>query len=356
MQLLPADLKDERLIESLGGLVYSQISIPTSQFQAQWDAFMASVQSSGFATPALVDQKVAAGVASAASYADERIAVGNYGIASLVAANAYRLVTDSGDPTVLVAGTTVRFKTNAAHTGTPMLAIASIPSMPYKEIRKGNGNQITGAYLREGSVYTVTYDGTVFILQGEGGEYGNATAAQVLAGTTIGTEDGLKNGTMTNRSGTTVQSYFDSHATIPNGYYSGIEKIPPPKMGLGNAIILEAGNGYGERGTTAPTQILALRVKFSGVCRVSYNMYGANSYAGGNNFTRIYKNDVSVSPTYMIGSGYGTVTVVYDFTEPLAPNDIIAVWAYVSNGYPDAAVTITDFKLMGSYTLATRGR
>jgi hypothetical protein len=46
--LNPADLIDERLDENLCGLVHSLISIPTSQFQAQWDAFMASVQDEGF--------------------------------------------------------------------------------------------------------------------------------------------------------------------------------------------------------------------------------------------------------------------------------------------------------------------
>jgi hypothetical protein len=46
--LNPADLIDERLDENLCGLVHSLISIPTSQFQAQWDAFMVSVQDEGF--------------------------------------------------------------------------------------------------------------------------------------------------------------------------------------------------------------------------------------------------------------------------------------------------------------------
>jgi len=48
VQLLQTDLVDERLDETLAGLVYSLISIPTSQFQAEWDAFMASVQESGY--------------------------------------------------------------------------------------------------------------------------------------------------------------------------------------------------------------------------------------------------------------------------------------------------------------------
>ncbi|PUF85658.1 MULTISPECIES: phage tail protein [unclassified Geobacillus] len=37
--LNPADLIDERLDENLCGLVHSLISIPTSQFQAQWDLY-----------------------------------------------------------------------------------------------------------------------------------------------------------------------------------------------------------------------------------------------------------------------------------------------------------------------------
>lgn len=40
--LSPADLIDERLNEQLCGLVYSLISIPTDQFQAQWDLFFAA--------------------------------------------------------------------------------------------------------------------------------------------------------------------------------------------------------------------------------------------------------------------------------------------------------------------------
>jgi hypothetical protein len=48
--LNPADLIDERLDENLCGLVHSLISIPTSQFQQQWDEFMAGIQDEGFAS------------------------------------------------------------------------------------------------------------------------------------------------------------------------------------------------------------------------------------------------------------------------------------------------------------------
>jgi hypothetical protein len=58
----PADLIDERLDENLCGLVYSLISIPTSQFQAEWDAFMADVQADGFASQTEFNSHKADGV------------------------------------------------------------------------------------------------------------------------------------------------------------------------------------------------------------------------------------------------------------------------------------------------------
>lgn len=48
-QLLANDLKDERMIESLCGLVSSIISVPTTQFQEQWDTWFESVKNEGFA-------------------------------------------------------------------------------------------------------------------------------------------------------------------------------------------------------------------------------------------------------------------------------------------------------------------
>lgn len=55
-----ANITDERLNTSVCGLVNSLITVDTTTFQQQWDAFIASIQSSGFATPAYVDSKAAA--------------------------------------------------------------------------------------------------------------------------------------------------------------------------------------------------------------------------------------------------------------------------------------------------------
>lgn len=58
VQLLAEDLVDERLIESVGGLVSSLITVPTEQFQRQWDEFLQGVIDEGFAPVSYVDQKI----------------------------------------------------------------------------------------------------------------------------------------------------------------------------------------------------------------------------------------------------------------------------------------------------------
>lgn len=54
VQLLPADLIDERLNEELCGLVTWTPKVPTQQFQREWDEFMAGIVDEGFATVASV--------------------------------------------------------------------------------------------------------------------------------------------------------------------------------------------------------------------------------------------------------------------------------------------------------------
>ncbi|MGG4346434.1 phage tail protein [Paenibacillus lautus] len=89
----------------------------------------------------------------------------------------------------------VVIKVNVASTGAPTL---NPDGLGAKSVLKANGSP---ASLKANGVYTLVYDGTAFILQGEGGEYGTATAADVLAPKTIGTDNGIITGTMINRTG-----------------------------------------------------------------------------------------------------------------------------------------------------------
>ncbi|MGO4786958.1 hypothetical protein AB4124_05955 [Paenibacillus sp. 2KB_20] len=90
----------------------------------------------------------------------------------------------------LFEGLRVSFRAHIASGSNPTLQINSLGAVP---IKKPNGRV---AKLDANGVYTLVFDGTAFILQGEGGEYGTATAADVLAPKTIGTENGIVTGTI----------------------------------------------------------------------------------------------------------------------------------------------------------------
>lgn len=85
----------------------------------------------------------------------------------------------------------VAFKNTTANTGATTLNINSLGAKP---IKKSNGNDLSSGSLKAGGVYQLRYDGSNFILLGEGGDYGTATASQVLQGYTLGTENGVVSG------------------------------------------------------------------------------------------------------------------------------------------------------------------
>ncbi|MHA7962885.1 hypothetical protein ACX93W_01985 [Paenibacillus sp. CAU 1782] len=128
----------------------------------------------------------------------------------------------------LVEGMRVMVKLHVDNGANPTLNVNGTGA---QAIRKPNGSAPAAGLLKSGSVYTLVFSGTAFILQGEGGEYGTATAAQVLAPSTIGTESGIVTGTMQDRSsqepdaistvlfnpGTGNRVYLKP----PTGYYPG---------------------------------------------------------------------------------------------------------------------------------------
>lgn len=203
-----SDLLDERLNENLCGVVYSLISIPTDQFQLYITARTAElgVEAEQFEQQLIqnladyeqeyqewfADLK-ASGFASASEFAahkaDDTSHV-RYGSAS---GTNSKIVTLNPAPTSLVEGFALSFKNTVANTGTSTLNVNGLGAKP---IVKSNGIAVASGNLKAGSIYTVRYDGTSFILQGEGGEYGTAVAGDVLTGKTIGTESGIVEGTL----------------------------------------------------------------------------------------------------------------------------------------------------------------
>lgn len=130
------------------------------------------------------------------SAADKTLLNNNTGFGTTAGTATAYTITLSPVPTTLIAGLKFSFKTHIASGVNPTLNPNALGA---KAIKKPNGNAAT---LALNGVYTVVYDGTAFILQGEGGDYGTATAADVLAGKTIGTEGGLIDGAIVQRGAT----------------------------------------------------------------------------------------------------------------------------------------------------------
>lgn len=125
--------------------------------------------------------------------------------------------------TAYVAGMAICIKINVANTGASTL---NVNSKGAKSILDSKGNAITSGKLRINGVYTLRYDGTNFILQGEGGS-GNATAPDLLSGKTASTDAGDIVGTMANK-GTAIYTPNDTTQSGTAGYYGGITVNPVP--------------------------------------------------------------------------------------------------------------------------------
>lgn len=112
---------------------------------------------------------------------------GIYGVAT--GTNA--LVMTDSKVTSYVDGMLVAFKNTTASTGATTLNINNLGA---KAIVKANGTAVNN--LKANAIYQLRYNGVNFILLGEGGEYGNVTAADVRSTKVFGTEDGVVQGTL----------------------------------------------------------------------------------------------------------------------------------------------------------------
>lgn len=123
---------------------------------------------------------------------------------------AEKVVTVNGFTLVEGARITVKF----ANANTATVPTLKINTEVAKPLVKADGTAFKNI---KAGVYSFVYSGSNFTVQGEGGEYGTATASDVLAGKTIGTENGTVTGNMPNR-GT---FNLGLGVSVPAGYYSG---------------------------------------------------------------------------------------------------------------------------------------
>ena len=122
-------------------------------------------------------------------------------------------------------GFAVAFKCNIDSTGASTLNVNALGA---KSIKKGNGAAIASGTLQADSIYTVRYNGTNFILQGEGGGGGTATVSDLLSGITASADAGDLIGEMPNNAGdvAAVSSHADGtsiHVIPATGYCDGAD-------------------------------------------------------------------------------------------------------------------------------------
>lgn len=166
-------------------------------------------------------------------------------------------------PSALTPGLRVVIKANVANSGAATLNVNGLGA---KGIKKANGSD---ANLKAGGVYTLIYDGTNFILQGEGGEIGTATAGDVRAGKTIGGDELITGTLPVQATGPQTITPGASNIVKGAGIYDGIITI------LGDAglvpgnipkdISLFGVQGILERMTTAEKQGIADAITGKGV-------------------------------------------------------------------------------------------
>ncbi|HZG12679.1 MAG TPA: ribbon-helix-helix domain-containing protein [Kurthia gibsonii] len=195
--IVVSDIKDERADENLCGIVQSLITVPTSVFQQQFDTWFSNYQTTSQSDFTVwfdsikgqLDGDVGAKLASdLSSHKLDLVSHGIYGVAT--GTNA--LVMTDSKVTQYVDGMLVAFKNTTASTASTTLNINSLGA---KAILKANGTAVNN--LKTNAIYQLRYNGVNFILLGEGGEYGNVTANDVVAGKTFGTENGLQTGSAT---------------------------------------------------------------------------------------------------------------------------------------------------------------
>lgn len=129
------------------------------------------------------------------------------------------------------AGVGITVKINAANTGASTI---NVNGLGEKSILDSKGNALTAGKLRLNGIYTLRYDGTNFILQGEGGS-GNATASDLLSGKTASTDAGDIMGNMpdfsapyTNKIPTSLDVISQAgsiFAYTPKGYYGDLTNL-----------------------------------------------------------------------------------------------------------------------------------
>ena len=313
-------------------------------------------------------------------------------------------------PTSYYDGLCFAFKNATQNTGAVTINVNGLGARP---IKKPNGNDIAAGNLKANSVYTVRYNGTNFILQGEGGEYGNVTPGDVIKGVTFGTEEGLKTGTleltgdavtadvlsgktfystnpkskltgsMTNRGAVThtITTQGGSY-TIPAGYHNGSGKVIANFANLIASNIREGVNVGGVVGTFKggwnvtsgslygvdrnrvtktisgyrdDTGIIDFRVDVPGITSSSTIHAVLISYVEVDNITEDYRNNGPWHWSNAIYRGSGDLPYVRASGLTVSMNNVTSSSGYINIFY-DWSISYRDGRLTGEVKMYATSR
>ncbi|MFD2330388.1 hypothetical protein ACFSR7_14155 [Cohnella sp. GCM10020058] len=202
-------------------------------------------------------------------------------------ANAY-VVTLSPAPSSLVAGLALAVQINIDNTGASTINVNGLGS---KSILTSKGAALTSGKMVTNGIYTLRYNGTAFILQGEGGEYGTAAAGDVRSARTVGTDMGLVSGTLVTRAASAQTiTPVTTDQVMAAGIYDGAITVKGD-VNLLAANILSGKSIFGVAGTAITGTRFASGSAVQGVDATTFaldNGYGKPGYrftVTGLNFT-----------------------------------------------------------------------
>lgn len=156
-------------------------------------------------------------------------------------------ITLSPAPSSYYEGLCFAFRNEVQNTGPVTINVNGLGT---KSIKKPNGNDLAPGNLKAGSVYTVRYNGTNFILQGSDSS-GDAMPEHVLAGKTFSNDsDTGITGTMPNQ-GKKILTPTTTNIAIPQGYHDGTGYVQG-SSNLKSENIKEGVNIFGVTGSLKP--------------------------------------------------------------------------------------------------------
>ncbi|MCK1989478.1 hypothetical protein MPH48_15385 [Lysinibacillus fusiformis] len=221
-QITQANITDQRLNSTLCGIVHGTVNqVDTTTIFNQYQAWFAQTTQNvaidleiwkqhtkdDFDTwfdsiKGILDGDVAGNLAAHiaqlevdfSNHDKDVIRHNNYGRATGTNALIITSVGSSKPITAYTEGMSYKFKNTTTNTSGTMTV--NIDGVGVKNLRRNGNLALPVGAMKAGGIYNISYDGTVFTLTDEGGEYGDAIAGDVRKGKTIGTINGLVTGTL----------------------------------------------------------------------------------------------------------------------------------------------------------------